>query len=272
MQFCSQASLPTVPTSKRTLLLFASDLATQNLSHSTIKVYTAAVHSVHVTTGYHTIFDIQSIPCLDWLLKGIRKEKAKTTSPKVRLPIITGIMADIKRALDKQPKTYHNTMMWAACCVAFFGFLHSSEFTVPSPHQYDSNIHLSLADITVDNRHALRQYNCTLRSQKQTPLDKRHSYIWKEPTTMYDRLKQPYHTLQLEENTQAHYLSCQTMLHLAEICLLQHLRTFSASLAWIHSCIIPIAYGQVLPQQLGMRVRMSIVATLSKQLIQQPNT
>ena len=203
----------------------------------------AAVHSVHVTTGYHAIYDIQSTPRVGRLLKGIHKEKAKTTSPKVRLPITADIMADIKRVLDKQSTTYHDTMMWAACCVASFGFLRSSEFTVPSPHQYDFNIHLSLADIAVDNRHAPEVVQLYIKKSKMTPLDKGHSYTWEEPTTMYAQLKRSYHTLQLEENTQAYYLSCQTMLHLAEICLLQHLRTYSASWGWIHSCIIPIVSG-----------------------------
>ena len=133
--------------------------------------------------------------------------------------------------------------MWAACCVAFFGFLHLSEFTVPSPHQYDSNIHLSLADIAVDNKHAPEVVQLCIKKSKTDPFRQGASYTWEEPTTMYAQLKRSYHTLQLEENTQAHYLSCQTMLHLAEICLLQHLRTSSASWAWIHSCIIPIPSG-----------------------------
>ena len=31
-------------------------------------------------------------------------------------------------------------MMWAACCMVFFGFLRSNEFTVPSPGQFDHSI------------------------------------------------------------------------------------------------------------------------------------
>ena len=58
-------------------------------------------------------------------------------------------------------------MMWAACCVAFF-FLRSSEFTVQSLHQYDSNIHLSLADITVDNSHALEVVQLYIKKSKTT--------------------------------------------------------------------------------------------------------
>ena len=42
-------------------------------------------------------------------------------------------------------------MYWAACCLAFFGFLRCSEFTVPSLANYDPRRHLSLSDISVDN-------------------------------------------------------------------------------------------------------------------------
>ncbi len=42
-------------------------------------------------------------------------------------------------------------MLWAACCLAFFGFIRAGELTVPSDQGYDPTIHLSLGDISVDN-------------------------------------------------------------------------------------------------------------------------
>ena len=48
--FCLQAHLPAIPASKHSLLLFATHLA---LKKVTIKVYMAAVRSVHVNTGNH---------------------------------------------------------------------------------------------------------------------------------------------------------------------------------------------------------------------------
>ena len=61
-------------------------------------------------------------------------------------------MQKIKYLLTKQPATYQSKMLWEACCVAFFGFLRVSELTVPSQHSYDQAYHLSLADLTLDNR------------------------------------------------------------------------------------------------------------------------
>ena len=152
--FCLQANLPTIPASEHTLLLFATHLAVQKLAYPTIKVYMAAVRNVHVNTGNHVIFAKQLTPRLDLLMRGIRKEKCKTTLQKARLPITMEIMERIKAVLSRTPKDYQCIMLWAVCCTAFFGLLRVSEFTVPSPHQYDADIHLSLADITLDNRQA----------------------------------------------------------------------------------------------------------------------
>ena len=46
---------------------------------------------------------------------------------------------------------YHSIMMWAACSLAFFGFFRCREFTVPSEDDFDSEAHLTLQDIAVDD-------------------------------------------------------------------------------------------------------------------------
>ena len=54
-------------------------------------------------------------------------------------------MQNIKTLLAKQPDSYFNIIIWAACYLAFFGFLRVSEFTFPADDQYDESCHLFLA-------------------------------------------------------------------------------------------------------------------------------
>lgn len=42
-------------------------------------------------------------------------------------------------------------LLWAACCLAFFGFLRCGEFTIPTVSAFDSARHLSLSDVAVDS-------------------------------------------------------------------------------------------------------------------------
>lgn len=167
--FCNQANRPAVPTSEPTLLLFVSYLASRNLSYPTIKVYLAGIRSLHVATGYDVTFHSQLTPRLHQVLKGIRKEKASTLPSRIRRPITRDIMSKIKAALLKSPHSYHNIMMWAACCLAFFGFLRSSEFTIPTQSGYDPDVHLSPNDVAVDNRAMPRMIKVIIKQSKTDP-------------------------------------------------------------------------------------------------------
>lgn len=43
----------------------------------------------------------------------------------------------------------YKTMMWAACCIAFYGFLQTAGFTVPNEN-FDPSSHLAIKDVAVD--------------------------------------------------------------------------------------------------------------------------
>ena len=63
-------------------------------------------------------------------------------------------------------------MLWAACCLAFFRFLKVSEFTVPSHNQYDQSCHLSLEDISIDNKVNPRLVRVTIKQSIMDPFCK----------------------------------------------------------------------------------------------------
>ena len=158
-----------MPTIESTLLLFVSYLASRNLSYPTIKVYLDGIRSLHVVSGHNVTFHSQLTPCLHQVLKGIRKEKASTLPSRLRRPITRDFILKIKVALLKSPHSYHNIMMWTACCLAFFGFLHSSEFTIPTQSGYDPEVHLSPKDVAVDNRAKPLMLKVIIKQSKTDP-------------------------------------------------------------------------------------------------------
>ena len=103
--------------------MFVSHLAQEDLAHSSIKVYLSAVRNLHVSAGYHTEFAAQLTPRLQLVLKEIKKERAKFAPSCTRLPITVEIMSKIKEVFLQKPKDYDNILLWAACYIAFFGFL-----------------------------------------------------------------------------------------------------------------------------------------------------
>ena len=58
--------------------------------------------------------------------------------------------------LSTKASSYSNTMLWAMCYLAYFGFLRVSEFTIPRKDSYDLTTHLSLKDIFIDSRDSPR--------------------------------------------------------------------------------------------------------------------
>ena len=63
-------------------------------------------------------------------------------------------------------------MLWAACCLAFFGFLRAGEFTVPGNTGFDASTHLSWGDLAVDNPASPGVLSVRLKASKTDPFRK----------------------------------------------------------------------------------------------------
>jgi len=167
--FCTQAHLTPIPVSKHTLLLFATSLATTGISHGTIKVYLSAICHIHVLSGLHELLNDQYTPWLQLALIGIKRSQAASSPPRTHLPINLQMIQKLKQLLSQLPSSYDNTMLWAACCLAFFSFLWVNEFTVSNQQDYDGSTHLSLNDMSVDNWANPRLIRVHIKQSKTDP-------------------------------------------------------------------------------------------------------
>ena len=77
---------------------------------------------------------------LQQVLRGVKRTQGDASSQ--RLPITDDVM-DVNMP--------DHCMFWAACCLAYFGFLRSAEFTIPNLASYSPSIHLAVADTAVDS-------------------------------------------------------------------------------------------------------------------------
>ena len=153
------------PSDEWTLCLFVTFLANA-VQHFTIKVYLSAVQSLYIKQG----FPDPLINCLrlQRVLRGIKRTQGVFLL--LRLPVTDDIMAVIFRALDLS--TLDHCMFWAACNLAYFGFLCSAEFTVPNLASFSPTIHLGMADIAVDSDSTPSCLCIQIKASKTNPFRK----------------------------------------------------------------------------------------------------
>ena len=186
LKFCKHINTPPLPTSETTLLLFSAYLAQQPLAYTTIKVYLSTVRHLHTTLGFHSVYAEQVTPRLQLVLKGIKKKQLHSESPRERLPITTAIMTRIHNIFARTPNDYHSIMMWAACNLAFFGFLRCGEFTIPCEGDFDPEVHLTINDIAIDDHIMPSTVRVRIKQSKTDPFREGISlFLGKTDHTIY---------------------------------------------------------------------------------------
>ncbi len=115
------------------------------------------------------------MPQLHYVLRAIRRTRP-VRSRQLRLPITPAILHHLRSVWAASPVTYTYRMLWAACCLGFFAFLRSGEFTCPSARTYTRSM-LSPADVMVDSREHPTSLTVLLRTSKTDVFQAGHSLL-----------------------------------------------------------------------------------------------
>ncbi len=109
---------PGYPASEDVLVLYVADLS-QRVCHSTIRSYLSAIRHAHLERVFQN--PMAGKTRLELALKGSRRQWPRAKDP--RLPITPRILEAIGQALMRSRNQYEQLLIWAACCLGFFGFL-----------------------------------------------------------------------------------------------------------------------------------------------------
>lgn len=141
-----------------------SALLADSLTHSSIKVYLSAVRSLHIDNGLPDPL----VNCLQLqrLLRGVKRVQGSAS--RSRLPITIDLLKVIQQSLDMRDSDH--VMLWAACCLGFFGFLRAGEFTINS--SFDPSVHLSIGDIQADSLVNPTCFKVRIKCSKTDPFRK----------------------------------------------------------------------------------------------------
>lgn len=137
----------------------------QSVSWKTIRVYISALRFFQIRAGLPDP-SFSSFPRLTYILKGIHRNNPDHQQ-KRRLPITLIMLKQLHEVWSKPPIVFNNVMLWAACCLGFFGFLRAGEFTCPPSSCIDHP--LSASDISVDSHDNPQLLTLHLRASKTDP-------------------------------------------------------------------------------------------------------
>ena len=169
MGICSAAGHTPVPADEDTLCHFAATLAVEGLRHRTIKSYMAGVRHLHISEGHGDPFSA-GLHRLHYVLRGVKRAEGMSgVAKRERRPITPDLLHKIKVVWDPRAHEDDVVMLWAACCLAYFGFMRVGELTVPSDDGYDASCHLSWGDVTVDDPTRPSRMEVRIKASKTDP-------------------------------------------------------------------------------------------------------
>ena len=166
LAFCQQFNLSPLPVCEPNLCRFVAFLFSSSLSYQSIRSYLSAVRHLQIVSGLPDP-SLSSFSRLDYALKGIRR--VNTIGPRLkRLPITPAILRQIYGVWSRDPPTFDRTMIWAAFCLGFFGFMRAGEFTCPSHVAFTLDM-LAPEDVAVNLHSSPTHMSVHLKRSKVDP-------------------------------------------------------------------------------------------------------
>ena len=177
--FCTRFNLPSPLSLTEQLLCQFAAFLSESVSWGTIRSYLSVLRFYQISAGLPDP-SLSSFPRLSYLLKGIHKSSPEFARPR-RLPITPDIVRKIHAVWSHGPLRFDKTMLWAACCLAFFGFLRTGEFTCSSLAEPT----LAVSDIGIDSREEPKVLTVLLRHSKTDPFSVgAHLYLGRTGDTL----------------------------------------------------------------------------------------
>ena len=129
----------------------------------------SAIRYLHIRSGLPDPF-VSLMPRLGYTLKGVKRVEAeKGVGQRPRLPITPPLLRKLKRVWERSAEHCDTKMIWAACCMAFVGFLRAGEMTVPDEGAYDASVHLGVEDVAIDNASSPSYVRVHIKKSKTDP-------------------------------------------------------------------------------------------------------
>lgn len=170
--FCQKFHFNPLPVTETLLCQYVSYLASQNIMHSTIKVYLSAVRHLHIE-NHMPDPHMGGMARLEQVVKGVKRDQArKLPSQRIRLPITADLMQKMKSILMKNRNDEDNIMLWAAMSLCYFGFLRAGEMTLESESSFDPGADLCYSDIAIDDPEKPSVLRVRIKASKTDPFRK----------------------------------------------------------------------------------------------------
>ena len=190
--FCRQFGLTPLPLLDLNLCRFVSYLHYQHLSPASVRLYLASLRYLQIVAGGRDPHPGE-FPRLQYAVQAVQRLNPSQSWP-LRLPITPAILQSLHWAWSSPPVSYRNRLLWAACCLGFFAFLQSGEFTCPSAAAYVPSM-LSWGNIHVDSHDHPSYLRIVLRQSKT---DFFGAGVWGPQVTPCTQLQQYCPTCQFD--------------------------------------------------------------------------